>query len=96
MRRQHLAQISLQLSKAISPEHRASSAAPNPIYESPIVPYILGDNARTMAKAKQLQAAGFYALPIRPPTVPANTARIRLVMNAKLTTADCEQLIAQL
>ena len=57
---------------------------------------ILGDNASTLAKAQQLQAAGFYALPIRPPTVPANTARIRLVMNAKLTDEDCEQLIRQL
>ena len=94
--RVHLAQISKQLSQAISPEYRVPSSAQTPTYESPIVPYILGDNARTMAKAKQLQAAGFYALPIRPPTVPANTARIRLVMNAKLTTADCEQLIAQL
>jgi 8-amino-7-oxononanoate synthase len=94
MRRQHLAQISLQLSKAISPEHRASSAAPNPTYESPIVPYILGDNARTIAKAQQLQAAGFYALPIRPPTVPANTSRIRLVLNAAITHADCERLMA--
>ena len=94
--RVHLAQISRQLSQAISPEYRVPSSAQTPTYESPIVPYILGDNARTMAKAKQLQAAGFYALPIRPPTVPANTARIRLVMNAKLTIADCEQLIAQL
>jgi len=94
--RVHLAQISKQLSQAISPEYRVPSLAQTPTYESPIVPYILGDNARTMAKAKQLQAAGFYALPIRPPTVPANTARIRLVMNAKLTIADCEQLIAQL
>ncbi len=94
--RVHLAQISKQLSQAISPEYRVPSSAQTPTYESPIVPYILGDNARTMAKAKQLQAAGFYALPIRPPTVPANTARIRLVMNAKLTIADCEQLIAQL
>ena len=58
--------------------------------------YILGDNARTIAKAEQLQAAGFYALPIRPPTVPANTARIRLVMNASISMADCQRLIAYL
>lgn len=95
-RRQHLAQISLQLSQAISPEHRVPSAAKDPIYESPIVPYILGGNARTMTKAKQLQAAGFYALPIRPPTVPANTSRIRLVLNAAITHAECERLIMQL
>ena len=95
-RREHLAQISLQLSQAISPEYRVSSSLATPIYESPIVPYILGDNARTMTKANQLQDAGFYALPIRPPTVPANTSRIRLVLNAAITYDECERLIRQL
>ena len=94
--RAHLAQISTALSQAIAPQYRVSSAAQDVRYNSPIVPYILGDNASTLAKAQQLQAAGFYALPIRPPTVPANTARIRLVMNAKLTDQDCERLIQQL
>ncbi|PKH65121.1 8-amino-7-oxononanoate synthase [Psychrobacter sp. 4Dc] len=94
--RAHLAQLSTMLSQAIDPQHRVTSAVQDISYNSPIVPYILGDNARTLAKAQQLQAAGFYALPIRPPTVPANTARIRLVMNAKLTNEDCERLIQQL
>ena len=94
--RAHLAQLSTTLSQAIDPRHRVSPTVEDIDYESPIVPYILGDNASTLAKAQQLQAAGFYALPIRPPTVPANTARIRLVMNAKLTNEDCERLIQQL
>lgn len=94
--RAHLAQISTALSQAIAPQYRVSSAAQDVRYNSPIVPYILGDNASTLAKAQQLQSAGFYALPIRPPTVPENTARIRLVMNAKLTDQDCERLIQQL
>ena len=94
--RAHLAQLSTTLSQAIDPRHRVSPTVEDMDYQSPIVPYILGDNASTLAKAQQLQTAGFYALPIRPPTVPANTARIRLVMNAKLTKEDCERLIQQL
>ncbi|MGB5876441.1 MAG: 8-amino-7-oxononanoate synthase [Psychrobacter nivimaris] len=94
--RAHLAQLSTTLSQAIDPRHRVSPTVEDMDYQSPIVPYILGDNASTLAKAQQLQAAGFYALPIRPPTVPTNTARIRLVMNAKLTNEDCERLIQQL
>ncbi|NYR09169.1 8-amino-7-oxononanoate synthase [Psychrobacter sp. BI730] len=94
--RAHLAQLSTTLSQAIDPRHRVSPTLQEIYYQSPIVPYILGDNASTLAKAQQLQAAGFYALPIRPPTVPTNTARIRLVMNAKLTNEDCERLIQQL
>ncbi|MGM8910969.1 aminotransferase class I/II-fold pyridoxal phosphate-dependent enzyme [Psychrobacter sp. 1U1] len=94
--RNHLAKLSTKISKAINQSQQTTPIRQNVTYESPIVPYLLGDNARTIAKAQQLQATGFYALPIRPPTVPANTARIRLVMNAKLTSEDCERLIQQL
>ena len=94
--RAHLAQISVKISQAIAQRPQTSPTTQSISYASPIIPYILGDNGRALAKAEQLQAAGFYALPIRPPTVPANTARIRLVMNAKLTNEDCKKLIQQL
>ena len=94
--RLHLAQLSATLSDAIPERYRVSLIHQDTSYASPIVPYILGDNALTVEKAKQLQAAGFYALPVRPPTVPANTARIRLVMNAALSHEDCQRLIAHL
>lgn len=87
--RTHLAQISHRVSQAIHTDSEVS-------YQSPIIPYILGDNASAVQKAKALRQAGFYALPIRPPTVPVGTARIRLVMNAKLSDEDCERLIEQL
>lgn len=47
---------------------------------SQIMPVILGDNARTMALAASLQAAGFDIRGIRPPTVPQGTARLRLAI----------------
>lgn len=94
--RLHLARLSATLSDAIPERYRVSLIHQDAGYASPIVPYILGDNALTVEKAKQLQSAGFYALPVRPPTVPANTARIRLVMNAALSHEDCQRLIAHL
>ena len=94
--RLHLAQLSATLRAAIPERHRLLSTHQETGYDSPIVPYLLGDNALTVKKAKQLQAAGFYALPVRPPTVPANTARIRLVMNAAMSFDDCQRLIAHL
>ncbi|KAA0939194.1 8-amino-7-oxononanoate synthase [Psychrobacter sp. ANT_H59] len=94
--RLHLARLSVTLSEAIPERYRVSLIHQDAGYASPIVPYILGDNALTVEKAKQLQAAGFYALPVRPPTVPANTARIRLVMNAALSHEECQRLIAHL
>ncbi|MFD1333755.1 8-amino-7-oxononanoate synthase, partial [Methylopila musalis] len=45
---------------------------------SPIQPVILGANARAVAAADALQAAGFDCRAVRPPTVPDGTARLRL------------------
>lgn len=90
--RTHLAQLSIQVKASIDAVEDSSVGS----YQSPIIPYVLGSNEKAINKAQQLRNAGFYALPIRPPTVPVGTARIRLVMNAKLTAEDCDRLIAQL
>lgn len=57
-----------------------------------IMPFILGDDGRTMAVATALQEAGFDVRGIRPPTVPAETARLRI----SLTLNIDEQAIAAL
>ncbi|MES2988736.1 MAG: 8-amino-7-oxononanoate synthase [Pseudomonadota bacterium] len=55
---------------------------------SQIVPIILGDDARTMRAAEQLQAAGFDVRGIRPPTVPAGTSRLRVSLTLNVTPDD--------
>jgi 8-amino-7-oxononanoate synthase len=47
-----------------------------------IVPIILGDDARTMQAARQLQAKGLDIRGIRPPSVPEGTARLRVSIHA--------------
>ncbi|HLW65423.1 MAG TPA: 8-amino-7-oxononanoate synthase [Gemmataceae bacterium] len=47
-----------------------------------IVPIILGDDARTMQAARKLQAKGLDIRGIRPPSVPAGTARLRVSIHA--------------
>ena len=59
-----------------------------------IVPYILGENEVTLAKAKTLQEQGYYCLPIRPPTVPKGTSRIRLSLTADMTIDEVKQFVA--
>lgn len=49
---------------------------------SPILPIILGNPERALACARELLAAGALAQAIRPPTVPAGTARLRLSVQA--------------
>lgn len=63
---------------------------PDPV--SPILPVILGTDARAMAAAAALQAAGFDIRGIRPPTVPAGTARLRITLTLNATPADIDAL----
>jgi 8-amino-7-oxononanoate synthase len=53
-----------------------------PRAESPIVPVIIGDSAKTLAASRLLEDEGFLVAPIRPPTVSAKTARLRLAFTA--------------
>ena len=58
-----------------------------------IVPMIIGASEDTILKAEELQRKGFYALPVRPPTVPEGTSRIRFSLTADITEHEIDQLI---
>jgi 8-amino-7-oxononanoate synthase len=53
-----------------------------PDAQSPIVPVVIGDEEGALAASRLLEAEGFLAVAIRPPTVPAGTARLRLTFTA--------------
>src|SRR5690606_15171919 len=61
-----------------------------------IQPLVLGSNARTMALARSLEDQGILVGAIRPPTVPAETARLRITLTAAHSNDDVEQLISAL
>jgi 8-amino-7-oxononanoate synthase len=61
--------------------------------DSQIVPLILGSNDTSLRFASALSAAGFSVRAIRPPTVPAGQARLRLSLNAGLSLADVDALV---
>lgn len=61
--------------------------------QSHIVPITTGSAEATTAICRELQALGYYALPIRPPTVPPGSCRIRLSLTAD---TDVEALICAL
>ncbi|MBO4221564.1 8-amino-7-oxononanoate synthase [Bradyrhizobium neotropicale] len=60
---------------------------------SQIVPYIVGDNARAMALAAALQARGFDIRGVRPPTVPAGTARLRISITLNVGEDDVRAML---
>jgi 8-amino-7-oxononanoate synthase len=61
--------------------------------ESAVVPIVLGEAETALAAAQDLEEKGLLAVPIRPPTVPAGTARLRLAFSAEHTDAQVDQLI---
>jgi len=53
--------------------------------ESQIVPVVFGTNEAALAVAAKLEADGYAVKAIRPPTVPAGTARIRLSLTSAIS-----------
>jgi len=62
--------------------------------DSQIVPVILGSNDAAVNFAESLRTRGFGVRAIRPPTVPAGTARLRLSLTAKLSKDVLVDLVA--
>ena len=60
--------------------------------ESQIIPVILNTPDKAEIIAKELQKNGFFVLPIRPPSVPIGTSRLRLSLTADITIDDVKNL----
>lgn len=86
-RRERLARHSARLRKAFTDKGITMPS------ESHIVPMIVGSSEDTVLAASQMQRKGFYVLPIRPPTVPVGTSRLRFSVTAALDDSDMDRLI---
>ena len=62
--------------------------------ETPIVPVLIGDNALTMEADRRLMARGVFAQGIRPPSVPAQGARLRTTLMATHTAENLDYALA--
>jgi 8-amino-7-oxononanoate synthase len=86
-RRAHLRQVSAALRAALTAAGLRCGSG-----DTPIVPIILGSNQAALRVASELQNAGFAVKAIRPPTVPADTARIRLSLTSEISLEDVRLL----
>lgn len=60
--------------------------------ESHIIPVIVGENDKTLELSNILYKNGYFTLPIRPPTVPQGTSRLRLSLTTDIIDKDLECL----
>ena len=86
--RQHVQNLARQLRTALTARGLTSGG------DSQIVPVIIGENQTAVTVADALQQRGFLVFAIRPPTVPPNTARLRLSLSAALSWAQIQELPA--
>ncbi len=87
-RRRHLETLSGNLRAALAKEGLST------LGQSHIVPVIIGPNEQTVAVAQACRENQFLLFPIRPPTVPAGQARLRISLTAGLNWQDLQELPA--
>ena len=63
---------------------------------TPIQPILIGDSARAMQLSQMLRERGLLVTAIRPPTVPAGSARLRVTLSAAHSMAQLELLLEAL
>jgi 8-amino-7-oxononanoate synthase len=64
--------------------------------ETPIQPIVLGDAQTAVKLSNALEDLGILITAIRPPTVPANTSRLRVTFTAEHTDDDLNRLLSAL
>jgi len=64
--------------------------------ESQIIPIIIGDASKTLRLSKNLIKRGFFVPAIRPPSVPKNTSRLRISLNANHNVEVLNDFISNL
>jgi len=62
--------------------------------QSQIIPIIVGSNENALNLSKKFQEFGIYIPAIRPPTVPANTARCRISLNSDIDDEISDKIIS--
>jgi 8-amino-7-oxononanoate synthase len=75
---------------------RANVARLAPGHPSPIVPIVLGDEARALAASQALLERGLLVPAIRPPTVAPGSSRLRVALSAAHTPDQVDTLAAAL
>ena len=82
--------------KPVENARRFTAALGRAPAQSPIVPVIVGEPDRRLAASAMLERHGYLVVPIRPPTVPPGTARLRFAFTAMHRSQDIDAVAALL
>ncbi|MFO0586296.1 MAG: 8-amino-7-oxononanoate synthase [Polyangiaceae bacterium] len=85
--RERLHRIAARLREAM----RAAGISMPTDARGPVLPWLVGPAAGALALSARLLEAGILVQAIRPPTVPSNTARLRITATANLTDREVER-----
>ncbi|MEK9628439.1 MAG: aminotransferase class I/II-fold pyridoxal phosphate-dependent enzyme [Nitrospinota bacterium] len=66
---------------------------PNSDFESPIVPVIIGDPQSTLELRDKLLENGILTGAVRPPTVPADTSRLRISLHSEVNKLVVDEIL---
>ena len=64
--------------------------------DSPIIPIILGSEEAAVTQGNRLMELGMLAMPIRPPTVPRGSSRLRVTLSSEHTDEQVNALVSAL
>ena len=90
-RRQHLSELIEYFKKGAVKENILVSES-----HTPIQPLIIGSDKKTVEISRALYECGILISAIRPPTVPENTARLRITLTAAHSMDQVDRLIEAL
>lgn len=90
-RREHLQRLVARLRKGATQIGLTLMDSPTPIQ-----PVLIGDSARALRLSALLRERGILVGAIRPPTVPAGSARLRITLSAAHSEAQLERLLQAL
>jgi len=90
-RRRHLRRLVARLREGLRPARWSLLDS-----ETAVQPLVIGGNAETLRVADALLAEGVWVPAIRPPTVPAGAARLRISLSAAHTEAHVDRLVEAL
>lgn len=84
--------IETQISKTAQKRKNMLNLAKKFGSQSHIIPVVIGENKDTVDLCEVLFHNGYFTLPIRPPTVPVRTSRLRLSLTADIREEELQTL----